>query len=147
MDAAEERPSVRRVRGEDADALLRVAAELVGDVGGDATVALGELLDSPDHAVFVAEFDGALVGWAHVFLARRVGLSMFAEIGGLVTVKAFRRRGVGRLMVNACKAWAHEHGSSRLRVRCSTRREGANRFYQMIGFGHLKQQTVYEKQD
>lgn len=42
------------------------------------------IIDHPEHAGFVAEKNGNILGWAHVFIALRLASKPFAEIGGLV---------------------------------------------------------------
>ena len=138
---------VRQAHYADADAILGLAAELRsdGESGGGDAAALVELVDNPDNDVFVAEADGRLAGWVHVFMARRVGMPAFAEIGGLVTRAEFRRRGVGRALVRRCESWARTRHGASLRVRCDIRRQGANLFYRAVGFIRSKDQVVHEK--
>ena len=138
--------TVRPARLSDAGAIL----EISGDMGiecreGELDLHLGEILNSTDHEVFVAMVGNTIAGWVHVFAARRVGVAGFAEIGGLVTRKAFRRKGVGQLLVEQCETWAKRNHKSRIRVRCNPRREGAHEFYGKIGFARIKDQVVYEK--
>lgn len=137
---------VRRGRREDADAILGFSAELgLEGLHGDEVLLLGDLIDSADNEVFVVDVDGVVAGWIHVFMARRVGVPAFAEIGGLVTRREFRRLGVGRLLVQRCECWAKQQHGAKLRVRCNPRRDGANTFYRTIGFERIKDQVVYEK--
>jgi len=80
------------------------------------------LLETDDHRVWVAEIDGAIVGWLHAFVALQIGVAPFVEIGGLVVKEDVRRAQVGSRLV----------------------REPAHGFYQAIGFQYLKQQHVFE---
>ncbi len=101
------------------------------------------LLETGGHRVWVAEVDGAIVGWLHAFLALRVGVEPFIEIGGLVVQEGNRRANIGSGLVQKAAEWAKSEGLA-LRVRCNSKREPAHRFYQAIGFQPLKQQHVFE---
>jgi ribosomal protein S18 acetylase RimI-like enzyme len=62
---------------------------------------LAFILRTTDTVLFIAENDGAVVGWVQVlgvhFLA---SARSFAEIGGLVVDVNSRRRGIGRALVS-----------------------------------------------
>lgn len=105
---------------------------------------LAAVLASGDHLVLVAEAADAVVGWAHVFIARRVASAPFGEIAGLAVDERARRQGVARALVAAAGAWARQRGIGRLRVRVDTRRDGAHKFYETIGASRVKTQTVFE---
>ncbi len=101
------------------------------------------LLETGGHRVWVAEVGGVIVGWLHAFLALRVGVEPFLEIGGLVVQEDNRSANVGRGLVQKAAEWAKSEGLT-LRVRCNSKREPAHRFYQDLGFQPLKQQHVFE---
>jgi GNAT superfamily N-acetyltransferase len=101
------------------------------------------LLEVGGHRVWVAEIDGAIVGWLHAFVALRVGVAPFVEIGGLVVKEDGRRAQVGSKLVREAAEWA-KSGEWALRVRCNSIREPAHCFYQAIGFQYLKKQHVFE---
>jgi GNAT superfamily N-acetyltransferase len=133
---------VRPARPTDAAAIARVAAALGYPPAGEAPLAA--VLASGDHHVLVAEAEGAVVGWAHVFVARRVASAAFAELGGLAVEPAARRQGAGRALVAAAGAWARQRGVARLRVRVDGRREEAHAFYEALGASRVKAQSVFE---
>jgi GNAT superfamily N-acetyltransferase len=135
------RPAVRR----DEVDVVRLASGLSPE-----TSALSEveshfyaLLETGGHRVWVAEVDGVIVGWLHAFLALRVGVSPFIEIGGMVVQEDNRRANVGSGLVQRAAEWAKSEGLA-LRVRCNSESEPAHRFYQALGFQPLKQQHVFE---
>lgn len=97
------------------------------------------LLDSPVDKVFVAQIGGRIVGWIHVFFARRLASNSFYEIGGLVVLPDTRGQGVGRMLVQ--HALAHQLGQ--YRVRCNESRKEAHTFYESIGFKRIKVQHVF----
>ncbi len=101
------------------------------------------LLDSRDHRIWIAEDRGTVVGWLHAFIALRVGIGPFIEIGGLVVKEDYRRGGVGSALVHESAEWARSEGMA-LRVRCHSEREETHGFYKAFGFKLLKPQFVFE---
>jgi GNAT superfamily N-acetyltransferase len=107
---------------------------------------LGVILDSNEHEILVACLaDGALVGWLHVFLAFRVQTDQFAEIGGFVVTKEFRRQGIGRCLLASAERWVIHSGITKLRVRSRSSRPDTLTFYERFGFSKSKQQHVFDK--
>ena len=95
-------------------------------------------------AVFISELDGAIAGWLHVCMVRRLMAEPFAEIGGLIVGEKFRRRGVGTVLVEAAQSWTRAQNVIRLRVRTNQVREDANAFYEHLGFECVKSQAVFD---
>jgi GNAT superfamily N-acetyltransferase len=107
---------------------------------------LGVILDSNKHAILVAYLaDGKVVGWVHVFLAFRVESDPFAEIGGFVVTKEFRRQGIGRCLLAAVEEWVIQSGITKLRVRSRSNRVDTHTFFERLGFSKSKQQHVFDK--
>ena len=102
-----------------------------------------QLIHSTTDEVYLAESKGAVVGWLHLFLARRLASANFYEIGGLVVMPDFRGRGVGRALVNHV---AKIHAGT-IRVRCNEQRPESHQFYKAIGFHDIKLQRIFEKTD
>jgi GNAT superfamily N-acetyltransferase len=141
------RTSIRTAEPGDAAALARLSGEL-GYTVEVATAAerLAGLARLAGHAVLVAEAAGGeVVGWVHVFAARRLESPAFAELGGLVVAEELRGRGVGWALVAAAEAWAGERGLAELRVRSNVVRDDAHRFYRRLGFAESKRQAVFRK--
>lgn len=137
---------VRRASLDDSAALAALSTELgYPTTAAQQRVRLAALLPRDDHAVFVAEADGGISGWLHVFLRPLVESDLAAEIGGLVVAERARRHGLGRALMAAAEQWATVHGAGRLAVRCNARREAGNRFYAALGFNTTKTQTVWRK--
>jgi GNAT superfamily N-acetyltransferase len=106
---------------------------------------LGSVLVSIDHAVFVACVDGAVVGWVHAFVARRIESDAFAELGGFVVAESHRRRGIGRRLLKRAEEWALAQGVTKLRVRSRSDRDDARASYENLGFSIKKEQRVFDK--
>ncbi len=138
--------TTRRADASDAPVLLKMSTDMGLECNsGEFSDHLCELLISAENEVFVARLEATIAGWAHVFVARRLGIARFAEIGGLVTGQQYRHRGVGRVLVRECERWARHNHHAYLRVRCNARRRGAHEFYEKTGFERVKNQLVYEK--
>ena len=146
LQLAEVPLNVRLATYEDEPAVLQLTHQLAtpsGMASDQTQPGFKMVFAAPEHRIWVAEADGTVVGWLHAFLALRVGVAPFIEIGGLVVHDRYRRHGAGRLLVQASINWAASQGLQ-VRVRSDTRRQTAHRFYQALGFTPLKQQQVYE---
>lgn len=94
--------------------------------------------------VFVAEADGRVVGRIFVREHLTLGTTPFAEVHDLVVDKDYRKRGIGRLLIETVKEWARQKGMDTLRLRTNINRSEANVFYPGVGFRLNKVQNVYE---
>ncbi|WP_295890685.1 GNAT family N-acetyltransferase [uncultured Vibrio sp.] len=106
----------------------------------ESTTKLQELLNSPQDQVFVAEWQGRIIGWLHLFYARRLASDNFFEIGGLVVSPDSRGYGIGRALVQ----YAQAENLGKFRVRCNEKRLDAHKFYESIGFDSSKVQRVFQ---
>jgi GNAT superfamily N-acetyltransferase len=128
-----------------------VIADLVNELGAptpikDVDGRLESTLTAPDHAVLIAATpDGFPVGWIHVFVALRLQTASFAELGGVVVTQTYRRKGVGRLLLEAAETWAADNGVLKMRIRSRDTRSEAKSFYISQGYGHSKTQRVFDK--
>src|SRR5689334_19339928 len=97
-------------------------------------------------ALFVAESEGRVVGWTHVYATHLLESPSFAEIGGLVVRAGSRRIGAGRALVEAAERFARKQRLDRVRVRSNVLRTEAHRFYPACGFKLIKTQHNYERE-
>ena len=104
-----------------------------------------EISRDEHHAIFVAETDGCVIGWVHVYLCPLLEVDLQAEIGGLVVDESWRSRGVGRLLLERAEQWAREHGVCKLIVRSNIVRERAHAFYERVGYVCFKTSRVFSK--
>lgn len=101
---------------------------------------LQQLLSSRVDEVYVALEKGKVVGWLHLFQARRLASANFYEIGGLVVNPENRGKGIGRALVE----YATKIHSGKFRVRCNEKRRDSHAFYESVGFNSSKVQHVFE---
>jgi len=106
---------------------------------------LEAVLGRGDHAVLVAENEGEIVGWIHVFRADRIEANPFAEIGGLVIDEVWRGHRLGTTLLAATEAWAVEQDLPSMRIRSNVMREETHFFYEKQGYENRKLQSVFVK--
>lgn len=106
---------------------------------------LRAIVQRPDHAVFVAEMAGLVVGWVHVHAVATLESPAHAEIGGLVVDEAHRGRGIGRALMERAEEWARDVGLRAVRLRSNVIRAEAHAFYEHIGYALMKTQKVFAK--
>ena len=131
---------VRRAEPGDTARIAALAAQLGYPVS--ATDALEGL---PRSRVFVATADRRVVGWIQLEVQHTL---LAPGLRGLVTALVvdsdWRRRGVGRRLLNEARRWARAQGLVALRVRTRTDREDALAFYLAMGFEEKKTQRVLD---
>ncbi len=134
---------------EDQDAA--VLSELAGQLGypssaGDILARVRKFRTLTDHAVFVAEEAGRVVGWLHAQTRRSLELPEHTEITGMVVDEKQRGRGVGAALVQAAETWTRRQGLPFLKVKSNIVRDRTHAFYQRLGFGLNKTQKVFVKE-
>lgn len=138
--------SIRPVTLTDEAALSTLTADLGYPADRAAfRVRFDGILATPGNALLVAEAEGVVVGWLHVFLRPLLESDLSAEIGGLVVAPGARRLGAGRRLIAAAESWAQAQGARLLTVRCRTERLEGNRFYEALGFRTAKVQNVWRR--
>ncbi|HEU5055513.1 MAG TPA: GNAT family N-acetyltransferase [Kofleriaceae bacterium] len=107
------------------------------------TARLATIAGSGDHAAWVHDRGGRLLGLIHAQHMHRIISPSYAEILHLVVSAQARRTGVGRALVDRVVEWARERGVDRVRVRSNVVRDAAHPFYLSLGFERHKTQHVY----
>ncbi len=147
MDEVSGTVTVRVASTSDAEAIARLSEQLGYPTDDDMLKKrLSALLGSTLDSVYVAEADGTVVGWLHVFASVRLESVATAEIGGLIVDQAQRGKGVGERLVEEAEGWAQRLGLSRIRVRTRATRTEAHRFYAREGYRRTKLQHVLDKE-
>jgi RimJ/RimL family protein N-acetyltransferase len=87
----------------------------------------------PDAAVFVAEAEGALVGRLSLARDPHSASRHVADLG-LMVAQGYRRRGIGRALLDQAVAWARDAGVRKLELHVFPWNEPAIRLYEVFGF-------------
>jgi RimJ/RimL family protein N-acetyltransferase len=93
-------------------------------------------LDRPEggHFLMGAFADGELIGAVGCDRDRRVKVLHLAQIIGTMVQPAWRGRGVGRALIEACIAQARADGVERLTLTVTAGNKAAERLYESAGF-------------
>lgn len=130
--------TIRDARADDAEALAGLLDQLGYPTSTDAvTRRLTRLAESDADRVFVAEEDGAIVGFASVHVSLAVEYDEpAAKLSAIAVDENYRRRGIGEALVSAAEQEARTRGCCLLFLTTSERRADAHAFYERIGLEH-----------
>ena len=92
---------------------------------------LTALAGSPKDRIFVAVADSAVVGYVHANNYDLIYAPHMKNIMGIAVAKRYRRRGIGKALLDEVEAWA--------------KRTGAHEFYRRCGYGCEKEQINFKK--
>jgi len=138
--------TIRLATIDDAEAVARLSDQLgYPSTEEETTRRLLQVNGQSGHAVYVAEADGRLVGWVHVFVNHSLLADTPAEVAGLVVDENHRGRGVGRVLMQQAERWAQERGCRSVRLRSNVLRSRAHLFYEKLGYRVIKSQKAFCK--
>jgi len=91
----------------------------------------------PDYTTWVAEMDNQVIGM--IGLIRQLYYEkngIYIRIGALVINSHYRKKGIGKLLMQKAGEWAVETGASQVLLNSGNReeRKDAHAFYQHLGF-------------
>lgn len=136
-------------KAECADA-ARIAEIWRNDLGYDCSEELVRRklpkLEAHREAVFTAEQRGQVVGVIHVEKYETLYMETLGNILGLAVSGEFRRRGVGRRLMQAAEEWAGKIGAVGVRLSSGGYRKEAHAFYRALGYGSEKTQIRFLKE-
>lgn len=104
---------------------------------------LNTILSDRNHYGYIAISEQKIVGYIHGFISIRLTTAPFAEIGGLIVDEQYRKKGIGRLLVDHLERQINE--VEKLRVRCNVKRNSAHEFYLSLNYQEKKEQKIFEK--
>jgi len=138
---------VRPARAGDAKRIALLSHELgYPSTADEVRRRLRRIRQDDRHAVYAAQLPGGeIVGWVHLFLHETVETEPRAEVGGLVIDEAFRRRGLGRLLMRCAEEWALGKGCRLVSLRSNVVRKEAHLFYKRLGYRIAKTQHAFRK--
>lgn len=95
---------------------------------------LDRITAAPDHAVWVAENAGVIVGLVHVFERPALEKSCEAVVQSLVVDAERRGGGIGGLLMREAESWARSRGLPGVTLYTRVGREDARAFYERLGY-------------
>ncbi len=139
-------PTIRPAILCDAEAIARLSNQLGYPSTEEETAQrLLHLNSQIGHAVYVAQADGRLIGWLHIYVNHSLLADTPAEVAGLVIDEKYRGRGVGRVLMEQAERWARERGCRSVRLRSNVLRSRAHAFYERLGYQVIKSQKAFCK--
>ncbi len=102
-------------------------------------------LDKWREKVFVAELNGVVAGYIHAEKYQTLYFEPMINILGLAVSSKFRRRGIGRMLMNCIESWANEAGINKIRLNSGASRKEAHSFYRAMGYNNEKRQIRFIK--
>jgi GNAT superfamily N-acetyltransferase len=131
---------LRAVRVADATDLSNLWGSLVRraddkDPVADLRTIIERVIDDPDQRIVIAEYDGALAGAVLLRIAPLTPLHLepLVQIISPQVLPEFRRRGVGRALMEAAASFAEEVGVAHVGTASLSRSREANRFMARLG--------------
>jgi aminoglycoside 6'-N-acetyltransferase I len=137
---------VRRADSDDVGRLAEMRLALWPD--DDATAEnLHALVADPEYAVFVAEQDGSLVGFAEI------GVRPYAEgadgpaayLEGIWVDESSRRRGVARALADAGASWGKARGLTHFGSDALIDNDVSHAWHRAIGFAEVERLVVFAR--
>ena len=137
---------VRPAREGDTEAITALVGQLryQAEVSEVAERLVGIAQDT-EAVVLVAESEGSIAGWIHVYGVTWVQMGRFAGVGGMVVADGWRGQGIVSRLLEAAEAWGVEQGYPMIRVRSNVIREQAHSFYLDRGYQTEKQMFSFFK--
>lgn len=102
-----------------------------------------EQVMSSEHSTFlVVEFERRLVGLVNVAVYEAPKVPVFQPrvngvVSDLIVTGSFRRRGIGRLLLEEAEVWVRRRGATSIELVVYEFNDGARRFYESLGYATL----------
>lgn len=138
--------TVRAATEEDIPRILELYNDLTSTVSptgeqslpslDDVQRVISEIASMPGHELLVAEEDGAVVGTMVLLIVPNLSHRAlpWAIIENLVVDGKYRRRGIGRLLMEYAIEQARKAGCYKVQLLSNKKRHEAHQFYQTLGF-------------
>ncbi len=108
-----------------------------------------EILGNAEAAIFVAESDGRLMGFAEVYF-RQDGANTavighkYGYLQSLMVSEKVRAMGIGKQLLQQAEKWAQGKGAEEMRLEIWDFEQGPLKFYEKLAYKTLKRTLVRE---
>ena len=143
--------TIRKATKEDSDVLSVLYRELEEDAvryqpehfvlspDGTRTEQMKDFWDSDHQAMFVADLDGEVIGFAHAVLipAKKVPClkpQTALYLQDLIVTAEYRSQGIGAKLMDVVRQYGKDNGADFFRTQVFPKNEAGLRFYHRIGF-------------
>ena len=142
---------IEKAKTADLPQVVRLAEALwPGHAPGALEEELGELMERPDAALFLAWEEGRAAGFAQCQLRRDyVEGTEHSPVGyleGIFVEEPFRRRGLAGKLLSACEGWAAEQGCREFASDCELDNAQSIFFHNALGFREANKIVCFVKE-
>lgn len=111
----------------------------------DTTQNIIKFLSRDTEKIFVATCDGSVVGYVHANDYDLLYAPHMKNIMGIAVSSEYKRRGIGRALLQHIENWARETGASGIRLVSGATRTEAHALYRCCGYEGNKEQINLKK--
>lgn len=106
---------------------------------------LTQLLKDSSNKIFVAEINSQIVVYVHGVDYNLFYCDHLKNIMGIAVYSIYRRKGIGKLLIEAIENWGKETCALGIRLNSGVHRISAQKFYENCGFELKKHQMNFFK--
>ncbi len=112
------------------------AEQRLNTSGDDYRRVFAEISGNPRRELLVAEYDGEVVGTVALYIIPNLshGATPYALVENLVVNHKYRRKGIGKKLMEYTMVRARQEGCHRIELCSSKGRKEAHRLYRSVGF-------------
>ncbi len=138
---------VRKAKSEDVKAICKINAEVMGYSypREETQNKLCMLMENLGHGIFVAEYDGAAVGYIHLHDYDCLYFPHMKNVLCLAVLPEFRRKGIASALLRAGECWAEGTGAAGIRLDSGAERLPAHGCYEKAGYVQMKMHRYFRK--
>lgn len=139
--------SIREAVASDATAIWRLNCSEMGYQYplDDTAQNITKLLRSSADKIFVAVYDGSVVGYVHANDYDLLYEPHMKNIMGIAVSSEHKQQGIGRALLQQVEHWACKTGAAGIRLVSGASRTDAHEFYHRCGYSGGKKQLNLKK--
>ena len=139
--------SIREAVASDATAIWQLNCSEMGYQYplDDTAQNITKLLRSSADKIFVAVYDGSVVGYVHANDYDLLYAPHMKNIMGIAVSSEYKQQGIGRALLQQVEHWACKAGATGVRLVSGLSRTDAHEFYHRCGYSGDKEQLNLKK--